>query len=60
VIQLLARTAVAIVIVIVGLILLAVGVSVGAWIAVGGLLLGFVFSLIAPPPWALRRRRMRE
>jgi len=59
-IQLLARTVVAIVIVIVGLILLAVGVSLGAWVALAGLLLGFVVNLIAPLPWNMGWRRMRE
>jgi hypothetical protein len=59
-IQLLARTAVAIVFLIVGLILLAVGVHVGAWIALGGLLVAFVVNLIAPLPWNLGWRRMRE
>jgi hypothetical protein len=58
--QLLARTAVAIVILTVGLILLAVGVSVGVWVALGGLLLGFVVNLIAPLPWNMGWRRMRE
>jgi hypothetical protein len=59
-IELLIRTAVAIVILTIGLILLAVGVPVGAWIAVGGLLLGFVVNLIAPLPWNMGWRRMRD
>jgi hypothetical protein len=59
-IQLLARTAVAIVILLAGLALLAVGVHIGAWIALGGLLLAFVVNLIAPLPWNMGWRRMRE
>jgi hypothetical protein len=58
-VQLLVRTAVALVI-LVGLILLALGVSGGAWVALGGLLLAFVVNLVAPLPWNLGWRRMRE
>jgi hypothetical protein len=58
--QLLARTAVAIVILVLGLILLGLGVHWGAWIALAGLLLAFVVNVIAPLPWNLGWRKMRE
>jgi hypothetical protein len=58
--QLLARTAAGLVILIGGLILQAVGMSVGVWIALGGLLLMFVVNLIAPWPSNMGWRRMRE
>jgi hypothetical protein len=58
--ELLARTAVGFLVLVVGLILLALGVSAGAWVALVGLVLAFVVNLLAPLPWNLGWRRMRE
>jgi hypothetical protein len=45
---------------IVGLVLWGLGVSFGAWIAIAGLAVAFVVNLIAPWPWNLGWRKMRE
>ena len=45
---------------VVGLVLLALGVSVGVWITFVGLVAAFVVNLIAPWPWNMGWRKMRE
>lgn len=59
-VQLLKRTGLALLIAVVGLILLSLGVSFGAWIAVAGIVLALLVNLLAPLPWNLGWRRMRE
>jgi hypothetical protein len=51
VLRLLKRTALALAVMVVGLILLGLGVSAGAWVAVVGLVGGFLVNLSAPWPW---------
>ena len=50
--RLLKRTAFALAIVVVGLVLVGIGVEAGAWVALAGIVLAFLVNLIAPfPPW---------
>jgi hypothetical protein len=49
--RLLKRTGLALAVLVVGLILLGLGVSAGAWIAVVGLVGAFLVNLFAPWPW---------
>ncbi|MGA9876203.1 MAG: hypothetical protein WBQ21_10380 [Solirubrobacteraceae bacterium] len=58
--QLLKRTGLALLLMTVGLVLLALGVSFGVWIAVAGLVTAFVVNLIAPWQWNMGWRKMRE
>ncbi len=58
--QLMKRTALALLVAVAGLILLGLGVSAGAWIAVAGLVVALVVNLLAPWPWNLGWRKMRE
>ncbi len=51
--SLLRRTALALGVLVVGLILLGLGVSVGAWIAVAALIVAFLVNLFAPWPWQM-------
>jgi hypothetical protein len=49
--RLLKRTAIALVVMVIGLILLSVGVTAGAWVAAAGLVAAFLVNLLAPWPW---------
>jgi hypothetical protein len=60
VLQLLKRTALALLVALLGLILLAVGVSAGAWVVVAGFVLAALVNLLAPWPWNMGWRKMRE
>jgi hypothetical protein len=51
--RLLKRTALALAVMVVGLVLVGVGVSAGAWVAVAGLVMGFLVNLFAPWPWRM-------
>lgn len=52
--RLLRRTAAGLVVMVIGLVLLAFGLSAGAWVAVAGLVAAFVVNLLAPWPGSKR------
>jgi hypothetical protein len=49
--RLLKRTAIALVVMVIGLILLSVGLTAGVWVAATGLVAAFLVNLLAPWPW---------
>ena len=57
VLRLFKRTGLALLLVVVGLVLLSIGVSVGAWVAVVGLVAAFLVNLRWPWPWNMGWRK---
>jgi hypothetical protein len=51
VVRLFKRTAIALAVVVIGLILWTFGVTAGAWVAGAGLVAAFLVNLLAPWPW---------
>jgi hypothetical protein len=51
VVRLFKRTAIALAVMVIGIILLSVGVTAGAWVAAAGLVAAFLVNLLAPWPW---------
>ena len=51
------RTGLALLLVVVGLVLLSIGVSAGAWVAVVGLVAAFLVNLLSPWPWNMGWRK---
>ena len=50
-VRLLKRTAIALVAMVIGLILLSLGVTAGGWVFAAGLVAAFLVNLLAPWPW---------